>query len=597
MTGQDGAAVQTLNGLKDVAEPDWPYRDSLLADSQPPGYAAGLVSLSYLKAAWRRSVRLWLALAVIGLVIGVAYKIAVPTPYQATTTILLPQDQQSIVAITADATLAQSRTVAGLAVRRLGLAQSAASFAKTYSVAAPTSDVLVVTAAGPSASDAISRANTLAAVFLKFRANLEVAQEDVTVRSLGSQISGSERQIRLLNQRISGLSAGPPSAANETALADLQAQLGQAENTLTTANAGVQTAEQAAALQVRTSNVLDAAALTQASMAKPFLLAAAIGLVAGLMLGLGFVTVRALASDKLRQRDDVAFALGSSVKLSVGPIGPWQWLPSWLDVANPQSPGMRWVLARMRAAYALACSARLGASPVFPRRWLPSRLDLASPQNPDIRRVVAQLRSAVPGENHGTAALAVVPVDDNLAAAPCVAALAVACAREGSRVVLVDLTGRRLAARLLHVCHAGITTAKDWSERLVVATPSPADPLPVGPRSDNGSRDPAAGASELMVACTKADVLLVAANLDPAAGGDHLATWAADAAVLVTAGRSSGMRIHAVAEMLRLARIRLASAVIIGADDSDHSIGVLAPAAVGWPDEVQGPGSVDRFPG
>ncbi len=595
MTGQDGAAVQTLNGLKDAAEPDWPYHDSLLADSQPPGYAAGLVSLSYLRAAWRRSLRLWLGLTVIGMLVGVGYKIAVPTPCQATTTILLPQDQLNIAAITADATLAQSRTVAGLATAKLGLAQSAASFAQTYSVAAPTSDVLVITANAPSASDAIRRANTLAAVFLTFRANLEVAQEHVTIRSLDSQISGAEQQIRSLNQRIGGLSGQPPSAANTAAYDNLQAELGQADNTLTTATAGVQSAEQAAALQVKTSSVLDPAALTQASRAKPFLLAAAIGLVAGLLLGLGFVTVRALASDKLRQRGDVAYALGSSVKLSVGPMEPWHWLPSWLDLAKPRSTGLRWVLARLRAAYAAAAAAKLGATPILPRRWLPSRLDLASPQNPDIRRVVAHLRAALPADAGGTAALAVVPVDDNLAAAHCVAALAVSCAREGSRVVLVDLTGTRMAAGLLHLTQAGVTSASDWGERLVVATPGPTDPLPIGPRSDGGAPQLAGRESEAIAASAKADVLLVAATLDPAAGGHQLATWAADCVVLVTAGRSSGTRIHAVAEMLRLARIRIASAVIIGADRGDDSIGVLAPVAGGWPDEVPAPGSADRF--
>lgn len=551
MNGQNRAVVQTLNGLKDVAEPDWPYHDALLTDSPPPGYAAGLVSLSYLKAAVRRSIRLWLALAVVGMVVGVAYKIAVPTPYQATTTILLPQDQLTVgVSITSDAALAQSRTVAGLAVRRLGLAEGAGSFAKTYSATAPTNDVLVITATARSASDAIRRANAVAAVFLRFRANLQVTEENVTVRSLDSQISEANQQIRSLNQQISALPAAPASRADETALADLQAALGQAENTLTTANVGVQGAEQQAALQVKTSTVLDPAALTPRSKTKPFLLALAIGLVAGLMLGLGIVLVRALASDRLRQRDDVAAALGTSVSLSVGPIRLRRWLPGWLGLPNPQ--------------------------------------------NPDIRRVVAHLRAAVPDDAAPPASLAVVPVDDNPAAAQCVVALAMSCLWEGRHVVLADLTGTRTAARLLGVSAPGITTASEWSDRLAVLTPVPADPLPVGPRAEAASVDPAKVTSQLVAAGAKADVLLVVATLDPASGADHLATWAADAVVLVTAGRSSGTKIHAVTEMLRLARIRLASAVLIGADQGDDSLGVIAPGQGDWPDEVALPAPADR---
>ena len=40
----------------------------------------------------------------------------------------------------------------------------------------------------------------------------------------------------------------------------------------------------------------------------------------GLVLGLGIVIVRALVSDRLRRRDDVAHALGAPVNLSVGSV-------------------------------------------------------------------------------------------------------------------------------------------------------------------------------------------------------------------------------------------------------------------------------------
>ena len=47
----------------------------------------------------------------------------------------------------------------------------------------------------------------------------------------------------------------------------------------------------------------------------------AIGLVGGLALGLTIVVVRALVSDRLRRRDDIAYALDAPVKLSVSTLG------------------------------------------------------------------------------------------------------------------------------------------------------------------------------------------------------------------------------------------------------------------------------------
>jgi len=75
-------------------------------------------------------------------------------------------------------------------------------------------------------------------------------------------------------------------------------------------------------------------------------------------------------------------------------------------------------------------------------------------------------------------------------------------------------------------------------------------------------------------AYTGADLLLTLATLDASFGGDHLATWATDAVAVITAGRSSWTTINATGEMVRLSGTRLVSAVLIGADHSDESLGV-----------------------
>ena len=75
-------------------------------------------------------------------------------------------------------------------------------------------------------------------------------------------------------------------------------------------------------------------------------------------------------------------------------------------------------------------------------------------------------------------------------------------------------------------------------------------------------------------ACASADLLLTLVTLDPSLGAENLATWAASAVVVVTAGRSSWATINAVGEMIRLAGTSVASAVLVGTDKTDESLGV-----------------------
>jgi len=89
---------------------------------------------------------------------------------------------------------------------------------------------------------------------------------------------------------------------------------------------------------------------------------------------------------------------------------------------------------------------------------------------------------------------------------------------------------------------------------------------------------PAQDNAALAAAYSSADLLLTLAVLDPAFGGDHLGTWAADAVAVVTAGKSSAEKIHSVGDMIRLSGARLHSVVLIGGDKSDESLGAIEPA-------------------
>ena len=270
--------------------------------------------------------------------------------------------------------------------------------------------------------------------------------------------------------------------------------------------------------------VLDAATPLPHSRLKHLLLYALIGLVVGVVLGVAVVVFRALLSNRLRRRDEVAQALGAPVKLSVGRV------------------------RRSRRAAA---------------------------RDPGIQRIAAYLDRAVPADPRHAAALAVVPVDDPRAAALSLVSLALSRAQQGKRVVVANLVSGAPAARLLGFRERGVSKVSVHNNRhLILAVPEGDDVLPptgpLGPAQVQGS--PFTDA--VTAACARADVVLTLATLNASLGGDHLATWATEAVAVITAGRSSWTTISAVGEMVRLSGTRLVSAVLIGADHSDESLGV-----------------------
>jgi hypothetical protein len=145
--------------------------------------------------------------------------------------------------------------------------------------------------------------------------------------------------------------------------------------------------------------------------------------------------------------------------------------------------------------------------------------------------------------------------------------------------VVADLSSDAQLARLLGVSNPGIHPASKNGAKFMVVLPEREEVAPVGPLPGGASpAAPAQANAALVTACSSADLLLTLATLDPAFGGDHLGTWATKAVAVVTAGDSSVEKIHNVGEMIRLAGTRLDSVVLIGADKSDESLGVMDPA-------------------
>jgi capsular polysaccharide biosynthesis protein len=521
------------------------YDDFTPAEERPePDLSMGLANLGFITAALKRSAWVWCFTALVGLVIGCGFYVEFPTAYGASTSLLLTNDptEGPADAIATDVALAQSPAVAAQVIKNLGLSLSVTSFLASYTVVGVTNEVLTITVSAPSSSAAVSRANALATEFLRFRTSTLLSQQQLMIKAQEQEISQTQQNLSSINSQISSvdsrISAQPSSAALQGTLRSLRAQSDRVSGVLSALEASENTNQ--ASLQSTTasviagSEVLNSGTPLHHSRLKAAIQYVGAGLIFGLALGMGIVVVRALASDRLRRRDDIAEALGAPVRLSVGAV---------------------------RA-----------------RRWLPRIRRGAATRGPAMKRVIAHLRRAVPEsprDRQTPASLAVVAVDNEPVTTRAVVALAASYASQGRKVVVADLSDGTRAARLLGAKKPGVHEVSMNGSHLVLAVPDCNDIAPIGslrggtPQARHDQPNEA-----LMAACASADLLLTVITLDPADGGDHLATWATDAVVMVTAGRSSIARVHAVGEMIRLAGTHLTSAVLIDADKSDESLGM-----------------------
>ena len=539
MNDPDKITWSNGNGIGDYLPDRLWTLDEFTADREPPAadVIGALASLKFITAALRRRVRFWCITAVVGLLVGVGLYVESPPKYHATTTVwLIPGPYENInTAANNDQAMAQTRTVAGLALQQLGLRESAASFLATYTAAPVTERVIIITVSARSSGQAVLDASAVATAFLKFRASEMEAQQSLVVASLDQQAQQAQQRINSIDSQIKQTEALGASSAQQSQLKNLLTEKAQAENSLSQFSqtafdyrTGNGSATEAA---VNGSYILDRATLLAHSRLKPLVLDVAEGLVAGLFLGMIIVVIAALTSHRLRRRDDVAQALGAPVRLSVGAINR--------------------------------------------RRWPLIRGGSAS-QEAGIRQIVAHLRRAVPGRSTGPAGLAVVPADDLEVPAQALVSLATSCAREGKQVVVADLCPGAPAARLLGTTDPGVHAVSVPDARLVLAVPERDDLAPLGPldrRSASAQRSSFTLA--VVEACASADLLLTLVSVDPSFASEHLATWATDAIAVVTAGRSSGEKIHGVAELIRLSGMRLVSAVLVGADKTDESLGMV----------------------
>jgi len=477
--------------------------------------------------ALRRRRKIWLSLAALGLVVGLGYHVAVPRSYTAHATLYLAQTPGSdpAVGIANDLALLQTNAVGKRAADLLG--EPSLSPSKLLGKAPGTvesDDVLMLNVAGPTKTEAVRRANALAKALLGFRADRIQQQTATADKALQDEISSLQQQISQLSVSINDLGT-----SQNSQLTTLVGKQSGDTSEIAALDETIQQNQLASIAITSGSRVVTAGTLVPASTAKLFGLDGISGLIGGLVIGVAFVAAQAVLSDRLRRRDEVASLLGAPVELSLMPIRR-------LKVHHH-----RWVRRG-----ALERQGEVGVFAGYLRR-----------------RGIRQ---------GGRKTLLVVAVDDVTVPAAALAVLAKRLADEGDKVLVADLTNEGLLARIMGDLPVdGESLANRTGGHIQVFTPPPDDM--------NEIVEPP------WVATTDGvSTVLILTEMDLARGAWHL-TWAKQAVVTVTAGRSRAQRVNSTAVLLRAAGITIRSGVLIGADAEDQSIGLLQPdsALVGLP--------------
>jgi capsular polysaccharide biosynthesis protein len=492
--------------------------------------AGRLVSFRYLLSALRRRRKVWLWTAAIGLVVGTLFHVAVPRTYSAYATLYMAHAPGSdeAVAIGNDVALLDNLGVAQGAVKLLGEPGLDPTKVLGKVPGRSVSDnIIIVTISGPSATEAVRRANAVSRSFLAFRAKQYNAQNQDIINGLNRQIAALQSQVNSATTTING------SAAGSSQLTNLVQQRAQEEGAIATLQQTQQQDQLDTVSVVQATRILTTGTLIPHSTIKIFVVDALTGMVIGLALGMGFVIFQALGSDRVRRRDDIAALVGAPV------------VTSTLPATGSSSKKRR---ARKASSGGSGFSPRPELEPVV--RYLGNRVQTVAP--------------------HG---LLMVAVDGTEQAAIAMAMTAVGLARSNKKVVLVDAADGRPFRQMFGPPHP----ASGGKPMARVKMADGVSFMLFSPDGELGPEDDRAAWELSSDRWARSDVVLVLANIDLARGAAHLRYWP-EAIVAVTAGRSNPQRISATAELLRAAGVVPEATVLFDADKDDDGSGLVARA-------------------
>ncbi|MFF2378841.1 Wzz/FepE/Etk N-terminal domain-containing protein [Streptomyces sp. NPDC058108] len=278
--------------------------------------AAPLLDLQALVVAVRRRRRLWGSMALLGLLVGAAVAVLMPTPPTAVAKVLVahqedqPNDPGTL--IRTDVALLQTTRIADQALRSLDSREKPEDFMRDYTGVGLTNNLMQITVTADSDAEAVSRAKALADAFVADHVKRIQAAADAESKALLDQRDRMQTELAQVNKAIGKGTpeSGPSTSANLESLFARRAELTSriTDFAQRAAEARVGTPQLVAGTQI-----VDAPRAVKHSLPKTAATDAAIGLVLGLVLGLATAAVGTVVADRPVLRRDIAANLGASV--------------------------------------------------------------------------------------------------------------------------------------------------------------------------------------------------------------------------------------------------------------------------------------------
>ena len=526
-----------------------------------------LVTGRALRDALRRTWRIWVAATVVGGFLGVAALLALPHPASASTTLLMVHSDPGESAMTTDLSLLQSRAVASRVIADLDLRESPEALLSTVTVTPVNDQILALEMTGPDEASAVARMTSLVDNFLGFRAEQLRLISGGIIEGYENRVADLQSQIDALTREYERLSA--ERTVDEVRASDVLASRATLGNQLTLVQSAIEDARLQTDAAVTATHVIDAPVPHPFGSRRQLVLFAVSGAILGAAVSIGIILFRTLTSDRLRQRREVAEALGVPVRVGVGPVLA------------------RGFLGRNEAALTSRIAGLLRGHPV---RWTGRRrrrnlealvqgLELALPPRPTTgtphRGTKGDHRPA--GKRSGPTTLGLAAIDRADTGTAVLRAAADRMAERGVAVLLVDLT----TSGALSAAGPDLSTAPDAAPGSPRVFRPEGDPtLAAGPR--RSGRRPAPDPEELGElgpAWDEADLVLALVEVDPGIDLDIVRTWVNRIVPLVSAGRASGELLSTIAGLIKKSGLEMPFALLEGADRSDQTLGYPAPIA------------------
>jgi hypothetical protein len=333
---------------------------------------------------------------------------------------------------------------------------------------------------------------------------------------------------------------------------------------------------------ITATHVIDAPRAQSPGLRRQLVLFTASGAILCAAMTVGIILLRALTSDRLRQRREVATALGVPVRVGVGPIHSRGLL------GRGEAAARAWLVPHSRRTPPR--TSPVVALPRKPVRWRERR------RRRNLEALVRGLESALPprlvngprprsnrdghrrpsNRSAPTTTLGLAAVDRADTAAVVLRAAADRMAERGVPVLLVDLS----STGALGIDPGLSESPYEGSVGPRIYRPEGDPALSYGPRRSRGQPDRHPDEpGELTAAWDQAELVLVLVEVDPGINLDIVRTWVNRIVPLVTAGRANGELLSTIAGLVAQAGLEMPFALLEGADRSDQTLGQPAPMA------------------